>query len=108
MNELYHNDSVDPLARANSLIKQFLLALIRAYQYLVSPWLGPSCRYFPNCSEYAREALEIHGPWQGAWLALRRIGRCHPLGASGYDPVPGASEGADNHYPSEPGGRHGH
>ena len=108
MNKLSHNNSVNRPARANSLVRQFLLGLIRAYQYVLSPWLGPGCRYLPSCSDYAREAIEIHGLWYGGWLAVRRIGRCHPLGASGYDPVPGASEGADNHYQSGPGDWHGH
>lgn len=68
------------------------LFLIGVYRYLVSPVLGPRCRYLPTCSEYAREAIEVHGVVRGGWLALRRIGRCHPVkwlgGGSGYDPVP--------------------
>jgi putative membrane protein insertion efficiency factor len=63
-------------------------ALIRVYQWTLSPVLGPRCRYLPTCSDYAREAVELHGPGIGSWLALRRICRCHPLGGSGYDPVP--------------------
>jgi uncharacterized protein len=64
------------------------LALIRAYQLVVSPLLGPACRYEPSCSEYAREAVRRHGAVRGLGLALRRLGRCHPLGGCGYDPVP--------------------
>ncbi len=68
----------------------FILALpIRAYRYLVSPLVHPSCRYLPTCSEYAIEALTRHGAIDGAWLALKRVLRCHPLAGSGYDPVPG-------------------
>jgi len=54
--------------------------------------LGPSCRFLPTCSDYAREALERHGPVRGGWLAVRRVARCHPWGGSGYDPVPAARE----------------
>lgn len=65
-----------------------LLVLIRGYQLLVSPFFPPSCRYFPSCSEYARQAVTRHGPFTGAWLAVKRLARCHPWGGLGYDPVP--------------------
>ena len=65
-------------------------APIRAYRLLLSPVLGPRCRYLPSCSEYALEALAGHGALRGGWLALRRVLRCHPWGGFGYDPVPGA------------------
>jgi len=64
------------------------LLLIRAYQLWAPHDLKGHCRYAPSCSQYAREALERHGLVRGLWLATRRIARCHPLGASGYDPVP--------------------
>ena len=67
---------------------KLLLALIRAYQLTLSPLLGGSCRFLPTCSVYAREAIERHGAWRGSWLALRRLSKCHPLGRSGFDPVP--------------------
>ena len=67
----------------------FLLSLpIWAYRWLISPWLGPRCRYLPTCSVYALDALAHHGAIRGGWLALRRICRCHPLGGHGFDPVP--------------------
>lgn len=69
----------------------FLLSLpIRFYRFFISPWLGSNCRYQPTCSAYALEALQKHGAIKGGWLALRRIGRCHPWGGDGYDPVPEA------------------
>ncbi len=69
-------------------MQKVLITLIRAYSYLISPLLGNNCRYLPTCSQYAREAIEIHGTWRGAWLALRRVGSCHPWHEGGYDPVP--------------------
>lgn len=72
-----------------------LSKLVRAYQLVLSPLLGPNCRYSPSCSAYALEALEKHGGFKGGWLTLRRISRCHPWGGSGYDPVPPKSEQSD-------------
>lgn len=69
-------------------MKTLLLALIRSYQYALRPLLGANCRFYPSCSDYAREALEKHGALKGSWLALRRILRCHPYHPGGYDPVP--------------------
>ena len=69
-------------------IRAILLGLIRLYQLTLSPWLGTQCRYDPTCSRYAAEALERYGVRRGVWLALKRLGRCHPWGRSGYDPVP--------------------
>jgi putative membrane protein insertion efficiency factor len=65
-----------------------LKGLIRAYQLLVAPLIGPVCRYAPSCSAYGLEAVETHGAIKGGWLAAKRIGRCHPWGGHGYDPVP--------------------
>lgn len=65
--------------------------LIRLYQCTLSPMLGPACRFEPTCSEYAIEAIRRFGILRGSWLALRRLGRCHPFHAGGYDPVPPAT-----------------
>jgi len=70
------------------LLVRMLKLPILAYRHLVSPLLGPRCRYVPSCSAYALEAIEVHGPFYGSWLALRRIVRCHPLNEGGFDPVP--------------------
>ena len=64
------------------------LALIRLYQLLLSPFLGGACRFVPSCSEYAREAIHLHGAVSGLTLAVRRLARCHPLARPGLDPVP--------------------
>lgn len=64
------------------------ILLIKIYQVLLSPWLGPRCRFVPSCSQYAEQAFRKHGPFKGIWLSARRILRCHPWGGSGYDPVP--------------------
>ncbi|MCS7298169.1 MAG: membrane protein insertion efficiency factor YidD [Bacteroidia bacterium] len=70
------------------MVRGMLIALIRLYQYLFSPYFPPSCRHSPTCSEYAIQALRRHGLFKGGWLALCRLSRCHPWGTSGYDPVP--------------------
>ena len=69
-------------------MKALLLALVKAYRYAISPFLGRNCRFHPSCSEYAVEAIERHGPGKGLWLAVKRIGRCHPGSPGGFDPVP--------------------
>nr|WP_218587672.1 membrane protein insertion efficiency factor YidD [Selenomonas ruminantium] len=69
-------------------MKRFLLLLIWGYQHVISPLKPPTCRYFPTCSEYARQAIEKYGVRRGGWLAVKRILRCHPFHEGGYDPVP--------------------
>jgi putative membrane protein insertion efficiency factor len=69
-------------------MKYVLMALLRAYRAVISPLYGQVCRYHPSCSAYALEAVEKHGSLRGSGLALRRLGRCHPWAAGGYDPVP--------------------
>jgi hypothetical protein len=69
-------------------MKTTLLGLLRAYQYALRPLLGANCRFYPSCSDYAREAIERHGAARGVWLATRRLARCHPYHSGGYDPVP--------------------
>ena len=61
---------------------------IRVYQLAISPWLPISCRFQPTCSHYAVMAIKGHGALKGMWLATKRLGRCHPWGGSGFDPVP--------------------
>jgi len=66
-----------------------LLTLLRAYKWLVSPLLGPACRYVPSCSDYAMEAVARYGVLRGGWKAVWRLARCHPLAKGGFDPVSG-------------------
>jgi len=69
-------------------VRTLLIALIRVYQWFISPLLGNHCRFYPSCSQYAREAIERYGVLRGGWLALRRILRCHPWHPGGVDPIP--------------------
>lgn len=85
------------------MLKKILIGTIRFYRNGVSPWTPPSCRYIPTCSAYAEEAIRRHGVGKGAWLALRRLLRCHPFGGHGPDPVPGVSEKASSRSSPHPG-----
>ena len=70
-------------------ILSFILVIpIKLYQILISPLIGPNCRYHPTCSQYSIEAINKHGPFKGTWLDIKRISSCHPWGGSGHDPVP--------------------
>ena len=76
-----------------------------AYKATLSPWIGRQCRYLPTCSDYAEEALIVHGPWRGGLLTARRLCNCHPWGGSGYDPVPplpGSDEPSERNLKCEP------
>jgi putative membrane protein insertion efficiency factor len=75
----------EPLSAA----QRVALAGVRLYQVLFSPLFAGSCRFLPSCSAYAHDAIVEHGALRGIWLAARRLARCHPLGSSGFDPVPG-------------------
>ncbi len=76
------------MATFSKTIQYPFLLIIRIYRYLISPLLGPRCRFYPSCSSYAEEAIKVHGVLKGGWLAAKRIGRCHPLNEGGVDPVP--------------------
>jgi hypothetical protein len=69
-------------------MRTLLTGAIRGYQLLLRPVLGANCRFYPSCSEYAREAIDTHGAAHGSWLAARRLCKCHPYHPGGYDPVP--------------------
>ncbi|MDQ7730165.1 membrane protein insertion efficiency factor YidD [Halomonas sp. SpR8] len=66
-----------------------MIGCIRVYQYTLSPLLGPRCRFWPSCSSYTIEAIQVHGPFKGGWMAVKRIVKCHPGNPGGMDPVPG-------------------
>lgn len=72
----------------NTAASKLLTLLLRFYQLAISPMLGPRCRFYPSCSNYALEAIRVHGAGRGSWLAARRVCRCHPWNAGGLDPVP--------------------
>ena len=75
-------------------MKHLLIWLLKAYRFAISPLYGQVCRYHPTCSAYALEAVTRHGSLRGSWLAARRVGRCHPWAAGGYDPVPPSTSAA--------------
>ncbi len=76
-------------ARRRSVAAWVLVVLLTGYRQFVSPLLGPKCRFYPSCSAYALEAVQVHGALRGSWLAARRLSRCHPFHPGGLDPVPG-------------------
>lgn len=85
-------------------MKAALVALLRAYQLLISPMLGQNCRFYPTCSNYAIEAVRVHGAARGSWLAARRVCRCHPWNEGGVDLVPPAPD--QQHPPAACGCNH--
>ena len=70
------------------MLRRILIGVIRVYQVGISPWTPATCRFTPTCSGYAIEAIGTHGVVRGAWLTMKRMGRCHPWGGFGWDPVP--------------------
>lgn len=86
-------------AAGRSVAASLLLGAIRGYIALLSPFLGGACKFYPSCSNYAYEAISLHGARRGAMLALKRIGRCHPFKKGGFDPVPGREAAQGDHSP---------
>lgn len=84
---------VSPAAR-------LVMLLVRGYQIVLSPFLGGNCRFYPSCSHYGLEAIEVHGALKGSWLAVKRIGRCHPFHDGGIDPVPARTDRQAGSVPS--------
>ncbi|MEA3412087.1 MAG: membrane protein insertion efficiency factor YidD [Pseudomonadota bacterium] len=82
-------------------MRKILIALIKGYRYLLSPFFGQHCRFHPSCSAYAVEAIETHGALRGSGLAVRRLLRCHPFAPGGYDPVPEGKTGSTHTESSE-------
>lgn len=77
------------MSLVNALVLFVLTTLVKLYRLTFSKVLPPACRFHPSCSRYALEALEVHGPWKGSFLAVKRLSRCHPFNPGGLDPVPG-------------------
>lgn len=77
-----------PTTGQGSAAKWLLLLFVRFYQIFFSPFLGGACKFYPSCSRYAQEAIEMHGARRGVWLAMKRLGRCRPFTKGGFDPVP--------------------
>jgi uncharacterized protein len=86
------NSSAPPHAKAKAFGAWWLLAFVRFYKVFFSPFLGGACKFYPSCSNYAQEAIELHGARRGTLLALKRLGRCRPFTKGGFDPVPDAED----------------
>ncbi len=84
--------STHPRESTTTFGKWSLLAFVQFYKIFFSPFLGGACKFYPSCSNYAQEAIELHGARRGAWLALKRLGRCRPFTKGGFDPVPDADD----------------
>lgn len=76
------------ISKIESILRDTIILMIRGYRTLIRPYLGHRCRFYPTCSEFTLQSLQYHGSFQGVYLSLRRILRCHPFHAGGYDPVP--------------------
>lgn len=82
--------TTEEIPEKTGVAAKFLIKLVRFYQVYISPLGQPRCRFYPSCSHYSIEAFAQHGMMRGGWLTLKRLGRCHPWGSHGYDPVPNA------------------
>jgi uncharacterized protein len=82
-------------------VRYLVAFLIRIYQWTLSPLIGPACRFYPSCSQYAQQAILRFGLLRGGWLALKRLGRCHPWHPGGFDPVPAAAAPVCTHHAHE-------
>lgn len=80
------------MAEDEKVMRKIFVLFIKGYQYLISPFLGNNCRYYPSCSEYSQQAIIHHGIFRGLWLSIKRISRCHPWHEGGIDPVPGTKQ----------------
>ncbi|MFZ3218332.1 MAG: membrane protein insertion efficiency factor YidD [Candidatus Acidiferrales bacterium] len=87
-----HRHMNSSATKPRSISKWVLLAFVQFYKVFFSPFLGGACKFYPSCSNYAQEAIELHGARRGAWLALKRLGRCRPFTQGGFDPVPDAED----------------
>jgi putative membrane protein insertion efficiency factor len=94
-----HSADADPIPGPSV---RLLLVALRAYKVVISPLFAGSCRFVPSCSDYARDAVLQYGAVKGSWLAVRRLARCHPLAAAGYDPVPGRQAVPDHRCRTTP------
>lgn len=90
-------DTPEIESKKRTLVALLMLGFVRFYQLVISPLLGPRCRFQPTCSHYAIEAIQSHGGLKGGWLAAKRIARCHPWGGFGYDPVPQSDHACADH-----------
>ncbi|KAB8198799.1 membrane protein insertion efficiency factor YidD [Marilutibacter maris] len=92
------------------MIDRLFIALLRFYKRWISPLLGPRCRFYPSCSDYAMQSIARFGTLKGSWLAARRLARCHPLNPGGFDPVPPApgQDALSDTNPEPPTCRHPH
>ena len=86
-----------------SVAARLLMGSVKVYQKVLSPVMGGNCRYYPSCSEYGYDAIRLHGAGRGAWMAVKRIGRCQPFHEGGYDPVPEPSERHDHNHDTTAG-----
>ncbi|MFY9802291.1 MAG: membrane protein insertion efficiency factor YidD [Candidatus Acidiferrales bacterium] len=92
-----HRKMNSPTTGQGSAARWLLLLFVRFYQIFLSPFLGGACKFYPSCSRYAQEAIAVHGARRGAWLAMKRLGRCRPFTKGGFDPVPEYVDGRAAH-----------